>query len=287
MEVKDMKKNAAKIILACSLFLVPFSFLVAAPAPVPKEALKALQIAKGKPCRTGVVFMDGKYIAPPYVVKRYGTAIMINDIQVTAPLVAWEEFMKTQSGVQVTRTETPPEALPEPVEDEPEIEEESDDDPLADLFDDDPKPAKKKTAARKKRVRKPPKPTVTTTYAMEGDFVMNDAAKALVEKINRYRTDVNARLLEGGFIFFGSNYSRVSGERREAKRLLAALPGMMRTSKDGAQLLSDARRNNFQYLTEPIANDLIRNRYTYPQLEARSRQLSEDEKIDAIRRGSF
>jgi len=275
-------------ILTYSLLLVPFSFLSAAPASVPKEALKALQIAKGKPCKTGVVFMDGKYIAPPYVVKRYGTAIMINDVQVTAPLVAWEEFVKTQSGVQVTRTETPP-ATPAAVPaEEPVVEEEeaAEDDPLADLFDDDPKP-KKKPAAKKRTVRKPKptKPTVTTTYAMEGDFVMNDASKALLEKINRYRTDVNARLLKGGFVFFGSSYSRVSGESREAKRLLETLPGLMRGSADGAQLYAELRRNNFLYLTEPIANDLVKNKYLYPQIEARARQMAEEEKFNNLMRG--
>lgn len=284
-----MRKIA--IVLTYSLFLVPFSFLFAAPPAVPKEAVKALQITKGKPCKTGAVFMDGKYIAPPYVVKRYGTAIMINDVQVTAPLVAWEEFIKTQSGVQVTRTETPaadaaaaPAPVEEPVVEEPE---EAADDPLADLFDDDPKPAKKKPVAKKKRtVRKaPPKPTVTTTYAMEGDFVMNDASKALLERINRYRTDVNARLLKGGFVFFGSNYSRVSGEAREAKRLLTTLPGLMRNSSDGAQLYAEFRRNNFLYLTEAIANDVIRHKHLYPQIEARARQMAEEEKFNNLMQG--
>jgi len=274
------------IVLTYSLFLVPCSFLLAAPLAVPKEAVKALQITKGKPCKTGVVFMDGKYIAPPYVVKRYGTAIMINDVQVTAPLVAWDEFVKTQSGVQVTRTETPAAVMPEPVE-EPEVEESVEDDPLADLFDDDPKPAAKKSPAKKKRVRKPPKPTVTTTYSMEGDFVMNDASKALVEKINRYRTDVNARLMKGGFIFFGSNYSRVSGEARETKRLLETLPGLMRTCTSGSQLFAELRGKNFFYLTEPIANDLYRNKYLYPQIEAHARQLGENDKLDSLMRGSF
>jgi len=286
MEMKILSKKVGKLLFAYSLFLIPFSFLFAAPAPVPKEALKAFQVAKGKPCKTGVVFMDGKYLPPPYVVKRYGTAIMINDIQVTAPLVAWEDFVKTQSGVQVTRTETPAAAVPEPAEEpEPEVEEEASDDPLADLFDDEPKPAKKKPAAKKKRVRKPPKPTVTTTYAMDGDFVMNDASKALLEKINRYRTDVNARLLKGGFIFFGSKYPRVSGDSREARRLLATLPNLLRNASDGARLFAELRRNNFVYLTEPIAADLVRNKYLYPQLEARARQMDEESKLNDLMNG--
>jgi len=117
--------------------------------------------------------------------------------------------------------------------------------------------------------------------------VMNDASKALVEKINRYRTDVNARLAKGGFIFFGTNYSRVSGEARETKRLLETLPGLMRNCTSGKQMFSELRRNNFFYLTEPIANDLFRNKYLYPQIEANARQMGDDEKVDSLLRGSF
>jgi len=278
--------KVARFLLLFSFFIFSFSFLQAAPTPVPKEALKALQIAKGKPCSTGVVFMDGKYIPPPYVVKRYGTAIMINDVQVTAPLVAWEEFVKTQSGVKVSRSEAPTSAEPEAEPEEEEEDEVDEDDPLADLFDDEPKPAKK-SAPKKKRAKKPPKPTVTTTYTLEGEFVMNDASKKLVDKINRYRTDVNTRLIKGGFIFFGSNYSRVSGEARETKRLLNTLPGLMRTASSGSQLLGELRANGFSYLTEQIADDLVRNRYLYPQLEARARKMNEEAQLNSLIKSSF
>jgi len=261
----------------------------AAPEAVPGEALKALQVARGKPCNNGLVFMDGKYIPPPYVVKRYGTAIMINDIQVTAPLIPWEEFVKTQSGATVTRNENKPEEpAPEP-EPEPEVEEEDDDDdPLADLFDDDPKPAKKKSAKKTIRKRRPAKPTVTTTYTLEGDFVPNEASKALLERINHARTDINTKLLRGGFFFFGSEYPRVSGEAREAKRLLSKLPDMMKRSSSGAQLLAEARQNGFSYITEPIAAGLVRNRYMYTQIERHLKGSVEDEQLNSlINGGSF
>jgi len=263
-----------------TFFILDFTFLQAAPAPVPKEALKALQVAKGKPCKTGAVFMDGKYIPPPYVVKRYGTAIMINDVQVTPPVIAWEEFVKTQTGVKVSRTETPAAAVPEsdaePEEEEDEDEVGAEDDPLADLFDDDPKPAKKKAAPKKKkRAKKPPKPTVTTTYALEGEFEMNDASKALLERINRYRTDINARLLKDGFVFFGSDYASVSGEVREMKRLLETLPGLMRTAANSEDLFAKLRANNFYYLTEAIAEGLYRNKHLYPQIEERAKKMND------------
>lgn len=286
MVIESYSAKMVVFVLTCSLFLIPCSLIQAAPAPVPKEALKALQIAKGKPCSTGVVFMDGKYIPPPYVVKRYGTAIMINDVQVTSPLVPWEEFIKTQSGVKVSRSEAPAAAEEPEAEIEEEEEAADEDDPLADLFDDEPKPAKK-AAPKKKRAKKPPKPAVTTTYSLEGEFVMNDASKKLEEKINRYRTDVNARLIKGGFIFFGSNYSRVSGEARETKRLLTVLPGLMRTASSGSQLFGELRANGFSYLTEQIADDLVRNKYLWPLLDERGRKMNEEAQLNSLIKSSF
>lgn len=86
-------------------------------APVPKEAVKAFKVAKGKPCKTGWVFVNGKYVEPPYVVERYGTAIRINGIQVTDPLVSWEKLVMTQpESSRVTIEEAPP---PEPAVEEP------------------------------------------------------------------------------------------------------------------------------------------------------------------------
>jgi len=46
-------------------------------------AQKEEKIRPGKPINTGFVFIDGKYIEPPYYVKRKGLAVYINGIQIT------------------------------------------------------------------------------------------------------------------------------------------------------------------------------------------------------------
>ena len=100
------------------------------PAPA-KAAVKALKITKGKPFSSGLAFMDGRFIAPPYTVERYGTVIRINGVQVTREIVPWEEFLKAQPGVRVIDPEQEPEAEPETTEPVPADEEEGDGEPQA------------------------------------------------------------------------------------------------------------------------------------------------------------
>ena len=72
----------------------------AAPAfeKVPDAARVALKGARGKPVRKGFVFVNGHYLPPPYVVARYGTAIFVNNVQVTDQIVPWKSFLATQAG---------------------------------------------------------------------------------------------------------------------------------------------------------------------------------------------
>ena len=112
--------------------------------PIPKEGAKALGVTRGKPFSAGVVFINGKYIEPPYVVERWGTGIRINKEPVTGQVIDWNEFLKTQEGVKVEkRTETVP-AAPVVQQAAPAVED-VDSSSLDDLFDDDPKPVKRRT----------------------------------------------------------------------------------------------------------------------------------------------
>ena len=62
---------------------------------VPAAAMKALQGVRGKPVISGLVFANGHYIKPPYRVARLGTAIFVNDEQVSNQIVPWKSFLAT------------------------------------------------------------------------------------------------------------------------------------------------------------------------------------------------
>lgn len=266
-------------LLALSLFGAPAK--TAAPqirssfAKPPAMAAQALKVTAGKPFSAGYVFVDGKYLPPPYKVERYGTVIRINGCQVTREIVPWSEFLKTQTGATVTRSEAPveedaPAAEEEEVEEEEE-EEEVDDtaSTLDDLFDDDPAP--KKAASKKKPVKKSKpkakkKPVAKVSYSLEGDFRPNEKSKALVEKVNQVRAKIDSQLRLGGYFFFSARYSTLSGDAGASKRLFDRLPEVMKKSSDRESFGAAMRAAGLSYFPISLNDDLYKNRFDYLQL---------------------
>ena len=212
------------------------------PAPA-KAAVKSLKITKGKPFSSGLVFVDGKFIAPPYTVERYGTVIRINGVQVTREVVAWNEFLKTQDGVKAITAEEPPAPAaaeeespaeePAPATDEDDEDIDNDDDDIAaeeedDDFDDfldelagdfdalDGKPKKssaKKTVAKKteksaKSVAKKAKPVAKKPAKPKKPQVTYELAGefAANDTTKEYVDKINARRTEIDAALRGGGY---------------------------------------------------------------------------------
>ena len=264
--------------------------------PIPKASARALGVTRGKSFSSGLVFVNGKLIPPPYVVERWGTGIRINSTPVTGQVVDWNDFLKTQPGVKVVRTETAPEP-PEP-EAEPEVAEatnevqqvqqvetaKADVNSLDDLFDDesDETEAKKPTPAARPApavtVRKPappPKPKATVSYVLEGEFAKNDASKALLKRVNQARTEIDRILRTGGFICFGDRYPRVTGDSRTLKSLLDKLPELQQKAADEDAFVSAAYTANIVYLNEILLKELYKNRIDYLKLKRLRTKLND------------
>lgn len=266
---------AAAMLAAADVFAMP---------EVPMDSAKALGVTKGKAFRSGLVFINGKYLPPPYVVSRWGTGLRINNKPVTGQIINWTEFLKTQSGVKVSKSDVPAAAeTPQPAEEpetEAQAEEEDSDTSLDDLFDDDPKP-KKKTVKRKPLFRKAAsKPKATVSYSLDGGFVPNDASKALLKRINAARTEIDRTLRSGGFICFGDNYQRVSGDSRTAKQLLDKIPEMQRDASSAQAFASMVRSGGMVYFTDELCYDLYRNRIDYRKLMDRREQWKKDQQME-------
>lgn len=254
--------------------------------PIPKESAKALGVTRGKKFSSGVVFINGKYVEPPYVVERWGTGIRINSIPVTGPLVDWNEFLKTQPNVKVEKKESEPAPVSAPasaparsaasVSDEASS--------LDDLFDDDPKPAKPATASKAvaaaSAAPRSAKPAVA--YVLSGKFSHNDDSRALLKRINANRTEIDRMLRSGGFICFGDSYSQVQGDRRTLMELLGALPELQQRSSDEQSFYSSVRAARLVYLNEILCQELFRNRMDYRKLKERREKLKSDEKWEKM-----
>ena len=282
--VKMIKYISTAIALAVPLFAQANS--KSAFATVPKQALVELKATVGKPFSAGLVFVNGKFLDPPYKVERYGTALRINGIQVTNEIIPWTEFLKTQPGARIEKVEPPPAAAaPAPVQETASAAEEtatsdSYTDDIDDLFDDDPKP-KKKVAAKPAAVKRQPKaapPQPTTTVVLDGEFVPNDKTKAMVARINKERTRVETVLRKGGCYFFGTRYTPISVDRMPAEMFLSSIPGVMKSNTAFEPFSSAARAKGITFLSEAVLRDLFRNRLDYIRLIAREKAIKEEGK---------
>ena len=269
--------------------------------PIPKASARALGVTRGKLFSKGLVFINGKYLPPPYVVERWGTGIRINSTPVTGQIVDWNEFLKTQPGVKTVTTEPESVAVSESAEPEAEAEATSETQPveaaaadvnsLDDLFEDESeendvkkKPAVARSTPKPKVVHKPaPKPRATVSYVLEGDFVPNEETKALVKRINQTRTDVDRTLRSGGFLCFGDKYPNLSGDSRLLKKLLSKLPELQQQATDEADFVSSAYAANIVYLNETLLRELYKNRIDYLQLKRLRAKLNDN--LDALLSG--
>lgn len=268
--------------------------------PIPKASARALGVTRGKLFSKGLVFINGKYLPPPYVVERWGTGIRINSTPVTGQIVDWNEFLKTQPGVKTVTTEPELVAVSESAEPEAEAEATSETQPveaaadvnsLDDLFEDDSdendvkkKPAAARSTPKPKVVHKPaPKPRATVSYVLEGDFVPNEETKALVNRINQMRTDVDRTLRSGGFLCFGDKYPNLAGDSRLLKKLLSKLPELQQQATDEAAFVSSAYAANIVYLNETLLRELYKNRIDYLQLKRLRAKLNDN--LDALLSG--
>lgn len=254
---------------------------------VPKQALVALKATVGKPFSSGLVFIDGKFIPPPYKVERFGTAFRINGNQVTRQVIPWDEFLKTQPGVRIEQVEIAPSApaesaapetaaaeAAEPADDDSDISDDFDD-----LFDDNPKPKKKKKAparAAKKPAPQPSAPTVATKVVFDGTFRPNTKTKSMVARLNKIRTDMEVLLRKGGTCFFGTRYSTVTADRAPTDMFLQAVPQAMRENSDYEDFASAVRAKGIVFLPESVLRDLFRNRLDYIKLQERARAVKEE-----------
>ena len=232
---------------------------------VPAAANKALKAVKGKAIRTGMVFVNGHYVKPPYVLMRSGTALFVNyNTQITGQIVPWKTFLATQGGAAAAAAKP---AAPAPARPAQSVD---------DLFADAPPVAPAKTAA-----------PAAANAAEDVDFTPNEQSKRLLKRINDRRSYLDRRLREGYVIFFGSRYAPVSVAPRMARALLAMLPEAIRDADDGADLLRKLRAKGVNYLNREICDELVENRTDSPQIiEHRKEMEKADELNKLLQQGS-
>ena len=226
---------------------------------VPAGANKALKAVKGKPIRTGMVFVNGHYVKPPYVLMRSGTALFVNySTQITGQVVPWKAFLATQGGASAQKPAAP--AQPRTAQN------------VDDLFADAPPPPSKTPAP------------AAADVAEDVDFTPNEQSQRVLKRINDRRSYLDRRLREGYVIFFGSRYAPVSVEPRSGRALMATLPEAIRDSSDGADLYGRMRAKGFPYMTREICDELVENRVDYSRIVERRNEIEREDEVNKLLR---
>lgn len=283
--------------------------------PVPAEAKAALMETRGRKipssASTGAIFANGRYISPPYTVSRIGTALFVNNIQVTDEIVPWRTFM-TAAGLETEEEQSAPPSPAPAAKPKPAPREapkpaakpaaEPAEDPVDDLYavlfelDEDekeeaakaPEPAPEPEPEPAPEPGPEPQPEPAPAQAAEPEpaappppprarpmFVHNEKTRNLLDHVNRKRAELENSLRQGRLVFYGSTYS-ILGTRSEFTTLLKSLPEAMRDSQSGAAMYQRLGRQGIRFLGRDICEDIYAYRWVYPQLQSRRAELQSE-----------
>jgi hypothetical protein len=277
------------IILVCvGVFSILVSVCHAQLPEVPSEAIEALGLTLGTPKRKGFVFIEGRYISPPYTVSRKGNGIFINRIQVEQP-IAWTAEALTPSAISLNKT----------VVDIPEKAEEVNPSPLPPPFDTATPVAVIDSGA----VATPPTTEGQVGKSLDALFdgpstnnIVIDAPnpaglekKALPvgltqqqkdelrKKLDMIRARFELGLAQGEIYFFNMKHGRVNGTYGTAKALFAVLPEALRYSQSPQDLMARLCQGGVSFLDLATCTDLYKNKLNFMVLNDRRRLIELDE----------
>ena len=260
------------------------AYIVRAQLPeVAETALAELGVTYGKPGMGGFVFVEGRYLAPPYTVTRRGNGIFINRIQVEQP-VGWPRGVEPASAVRAVDADgdfeavAPEAAQPAPPQPVAEDAQKKAVKSIDDLFADEEEPA----AA--------PQPAAAKPMAAAAEQVTQDPEDRardktqVIEGLDRIRAGYEQALTRGEIFFFNQRHNRVNGTYGTARTLMGVLPKALRYAESPIDLQNRLKQGGVYFLDIGICGELFKNRNTFPLLEERLRKIEADEALEAMKK---
>lgn len=250
---------------------------------VPEEFVEALGTTVGTPQNSGFVFIEGRYLAPPYTVSRKGNGIFINRIQVEQPF-GWTADTLTPATIASPK---------KPAEDTKKKEPEK-----TSTFSDDPEPEEtvpvtnELIAAEEKPVTPPAGNTLDTLFE-EGAPKVNPEDKKEVpsekkamplilsqkqkdelrQKLDSIRQRYEVGLAHGEIFLFNYKYGSLNGTYGTAKTLFSVLPEAVRYSQSPQDLMGRLNQGGVNFLDINACTDLYRNRLNFMVLSDRRQDI--------------
>lgn len=281
------KRSTVRVILAVGLWLSLSLF-----ADVSERAVAELGSTFGLPQMTGFVFIEGRYLAPPYTVTRRGNGIFINRVFVEAPVpwiappVAEDDVVVPAAGaakavdVDGDFEEEAPAVQQAPVPatktpDAPKVAKSIDD-----LFDDDFPDAPAPTA----RGQGVPAALPVGDDQAGGESAAKRDKSTTLAQLERIRKGYENALSQGEIFFFGQRHNRINGNYGTARALIGVLPKALRSAQSPQDLLQKLNQGGVYFIDIAICTELFRNKNTFPLLEERLAKIEMTEALEAAKR---
>jgi len=251
---------------------------------VPEEAIAELGTTLGVPQRAGFVFIEGRYLPPPYTVTRKGNGIFINRIQMQQP-VPWDSFNAAPANGPAKKAVDAdgdfekvdaPQKTAKPGDSTAPKAVKSIDELFADGAE---KPAAPANAASGSQA-----PALTAkTLAPEEVKQKKDELRANLERL---RKGYEQALAQGEMFFFSQRHNRVNGNYGTARTLMGVLPKALRYAQSPQDLMTQLNQGGVYFIDLGMCSALFRNKSTFPLLEERLAKIEEAEAEEATRRKS-
>ena len=287
---------------------------------VAEEAVNALGSTYGTPQMNGFVFIEGRYVPPPYTVTRKGNGIFVNRIQIEQP-VSWALFLAAAEGAVEPRKKAvdadgdfeavapdaakpaapaapaaapaaPAPAAPKAVKS------------IDDLFADDAAAAPAAAPAKAGDAEQEPAPAAAAEAAKPdapapapapAEAAPSSAVRRAPEDVRRLKEELRTKLDgvrkgyelalgRGEVFFFSERHSRLNGTYGTARTLLGVLPAALRQAQSPMDLMQRLNQGGVYFVDIAICSALYRNKMAFPLLDERLRRIEEIEALDASRR---
>lgn len=260
---------------------------VAAELPeVTEAAVAELGSLSGVPQMTGFVFIEGRYVPPPYTVSRKGNGLFINRILVEQP-VAWGlagpaadsgQKKSVDADSDLEKEETPVEA-PNPVAPGSTTTVKS----IDDLFSDEEVSPALVTAAASGAEGTPEGTLPQQGRARAADKGIEKKKEAFLTSLERTRKGYELSLAQGEVFFFSRWSNRVNGNYGTARTLMGVLPKALRYAQSPQDLMMRLKQGGVYFLDLGMCSELFMNKNTFPLLEERLAKIEEAESFEAMR----
>jgi hypothetical protein len=257
-----------------------------------QSAVEDLGVTEGKPITNGFVFVDGKYVEPPYIVTRQGNGLLINGHLIEEPC-PWPIPEISKPRESTTDPKTPVSIGRDTSKYNKDLinyigekiaylkhryGEEAMVHKMVQVYSNLP-------CIAKAEQDKDPQYIIVTWVDGHVEHIrlippkrnmIEWTREMVLERTDRDRSQYEERLNKGDYYFLGSAHGRMTGTADGARMVLGALLPILKTSRDANEVKVRMAQAGFVFFDDRAAQAFFSHRRDLSNLESRLNKLRQD-----------